>query len=526
VVTKRPVDHQLQESLSCYLSTLVPVISKYITAKEEVQIYKQLQKTWLHNRQVLWHGISMDLAQKWADEHHMQTLTTVMGPLRDSGNPECPKNRKSPGAWCNYNKVASAIFAWYITAGETVTVLTPPPPVCFNPFGGTSYQTIEEPILKGAIRGRKVGRIEMVHPESREAWDFHYQLWPVNQIIVWTGTFGHVAVEPIHWRTCKNNNSRLTITVTRTESNILKSKKASDGDVVNTASKNVVTKMKNNNNNKKKKKKKKKKQVSFMLLKGPDYLTERIFFKSKKSQTMEGTPTIQSSSKPPESVAKTKKAKAQARASEELASKASGNKRKKSSEAPVERSTKKVKNGGARPSQSHSKKSEDIQATSSADVQVTDGQRKVKSCKKVKAPARETSKQKQVNVLQPKKTKKTNKKANPQTPHRPKDQKDDLLSLTEQDGVRKGKTPLYILQTAQEGLRSDDKQHKAKNSSDNISASISEAMIESQPTHYGTMIFEPQNLGSQRKNDYSSQGWWYKVSKGWARLICWQLKKQ
>jgi len=79
---------------------------------------------------------------------------------------------------------------------------------------------------------------------------------------------------------------------------------------------------------------------------------------------MEGTPTIQSSSKPPESVVKTKKAKAQARALETLVSKTSRNKRKKSSEPLVERPTKKVKNGGARSSQSQSKKSKDPQAKS------------------------------------------------------------------------------------------------------------------------------------------------------------------
>jgi hypothetical protein len=32
---------------------------------------------------VLWSGILRDEAQRWADGHEMQTLTTAMGPLMD-----------------------------------------------------------------------------------------------------------------------------------------------------------------------------------------------------------------------------------------------------------------------------------------------------------------------------------------------------------------------------------------------------------------------------------------------------------
>jgi hypothetical protein len=123
--------------------------------------------------------------------------------------------------------------------------------------------------------------------------------------------------------------------------------------------------------------------------------------------------------------------------------------------------------------------------------------------------------------LQPKNTKKANKKAKSQTPQRLNNHIDDQLSSTAQAGVGEGKTSLYILETAQEGSRLDYKQTEAKISSDNKSPSILRATIENQPTHYGNMIFEPQNLGSQWKNDRSSQGWWYKWSTGWARLICW-----
>ncbi|OJJ29603.1 hypothetical protein ASPWEDRAFT_81537, partial [Aspergillus wentii DTO 134E9] len=66
-------------------------------------------------------------------------------------------------------KGASALFAWHICEGEEVTVLTPPPPCRFHPSGFTSYQVIEEPILKGA------------HPDVKGAEDFRYQIWPVDK---------------------------------------------------------------------------------------------------------------------------------------------------------------------------------------------------------------------------------------------------------------------------------------------------------------------------------------------------------
>src|ERR1700760_3404007 len=98
VASLRPVDHQLQENLPLPLSTL---ISSYLMAAEGLQICEQLKSKWLRNRQVLWHGVSMTLALKWADEHDMQTLSTVMGPLRDPSNPACPKYKKSSEQWCN-----------------------------------------------------------------------------------------------------------------------------------------------------------------------------------------------------------------------------------------------------------------------------------------------------------------------------------------------------------------------------------------------------------------------------------------
>jgi hypothetical protein len=60
------------------------LVPQYLSAEEEAQIHRQFQgDTWRRNKQVLWSGILRDEAQRWADGHEMQTLTTAMGPLMD-----------------------------------------------------------------------------------------------------------------------------------------------------------------------------------------------------------------------------------------------------------------------------------------------------------------------------------------------------------------------------------------------------------------------------------------------------------
>jgi hypothetical protein len=75
-------------------------------------------------------------------------------------NPLCLKGRKSQNQWSKYVKGASAVFAWHISRGEKITVLSPPPPERFHPSELTNYQAIEEPILKGEIGGSAVLRID------------------------------------------------------------------------------------------------------------------------------------------------------------------------------------------------------------------------------------------------------------------------------------------------------------------------------------------------------------------------------
>jgi hypothetical protein len=54
---------------------------RYLTVEEERQITEQFQDlSWYYGRQVLGTGVSRFDAQRWADRHNMQTLTTAMGP--------------------------------------------------------------------------------------------------------------------------------------------------------------------------------------------------------------------------------------------------------------------------------------------------------------------------------------------------------------------------------------------------------------------------------------------------------------
>ena len=133
----------------------------------------------------------------------MQTLTTAMGPLMDLSHPLCLRNQKSSDAWSKYIKGASAIFAWYISRGERVTVLSPPPPERFHPSGQTNYQAIEEPIVKGMLGTSAVSRIEMVHPSVKGAENIYYQIWPVDNTTTWTARFGELKVQKRRWRMAK-----------------------------------------------------------------------------------------------------------------------------------------------------------------------------------------------------------------------------------------------------------------------------------------------------------------------------------
>lgn len=169
-------------------------ISHFLTTEERNAINHQFEDdSWCRNCQVLWTGIPRDHAQRWAEKHDMQTLTTAMGPLMAKDSKHCLATQKSKRQWSQYIKGASALFAWHICEGEKVTVLTPPPPRRFHPSGFTSYQVIEEPILKGAMEGRHVSIIMLAHPDVKGAEEFRYQIWPVDKTSSWIAKFGSIS---------------------------------------------------------------------------------------------------------------------------------------------------------------------------------------------------------------------------------------------------------------------------------------------------------------------------------------------
>ena len=120
---------------------LSELCDQYLTSEEAGQIHLQFQgKSFLPNNQVMWSGMLQPIAQKWTDDRGMQTLTTAMGPLKNRKHSTCRRIGRSDTQWSNYMKGASVLFAYYITRGETVTLLCPPPPSRFHPSGWTNYQ--------------------------------------------------------------------------------------------------------------------------------------------------------------------------------------------------------------------------------------------------------------------------------------------------------------------------------------------------------------------------------------------------
>ncbi|KAJ5375427.1 hypothetical protein N7517_007433 [Penicillium concentricum] len=179
---------------------LVRVLNQYLSVQEAVQILEQFQSNaWIPNGQVLWSGIPREKAQEWADRHGLQTLTTAMGPLMDTQNPNCLRLRKGPRQWSNYIHGASAIFAWRIAQGDTVTLLSPPPPERFHPSGLSYYQAIEEPIIRGLIDQKAVHKINIAHPMSKGSDEFLYELWPNDRSDKWRERFGSGNCK-IKWR--------------------------------------------------------------------------------------------------------------------------------------------------------------------------------------------------------------------------------------------------------------------------------------------------------------------------------------
>lgn len=173
------------------------LIRRWLTDEEADKILSRFQKACIPNRQVFWSGMLREHAQQWADTHGFQTLTTALGPLLYHGDPS-PQTQARP----RYIHGASVIFAWFVSQGDVVTVLSHPPPLLFHPSGQTFYQLYEEPIIKGKRGNKPVGRIYTAHPAVDTATDFIYQIWPYDISWFWIKTFGIPDIE-FRWRKTK-----------------------------------------------------------------------------------------------------------------------------------------------------------------------------------------------------------------------------------------------------------------------------------------------------------------------------------
>ncbi|KAI6364961.1 hypothetical protein MCOR25_005557 [Pyricularia grisea] len=165
---------------------ILELVSSFLSFGDTHIICQQFDRVWRPNKQVLWNGVKgfREVVQKWADKNELQTLTTVMGSLLSKSNPSYGRNGGDKRS--NYMKGASALFAWYISKGDKVTVLALPPDENgdrFNPSPYTNYRGIEEPIVKGQLGNKAVGEMVILHPTLPEAEKFFYPLWPLNGLL-------------------------------------------------------------------------------------------------------------------------------------------------------------------------------------------------------------------------------------------------------------------------------------------------------------------------------------------------------
>jgi hypothetical protein len=181
----RPISDDLENDFRDLIPDL-PDYSEYLTDIEAKEIMEQFDKVFLRpGCQVMWTGVPRDWAQEWANCHGLQTLSTAMGPLMETNHTACRKRIMSSKQWSNYVRGASLLFAGCLPKGHMITVLTMPPPVRFNPTGQSTYQELEEPVLKGRQGGGSVLKIEIVHLTVIGLEDVRYQLWPSDEVGDW-----------------------------------------------------------------------------------------------------------------------------------------------------------------------------------------------------------------------------------------------------------------------------------------------------------------------------------------------------
>lgn len=115
-------------------------------------------------------------------------------------SPICPRSDKTGKQWRSYIKGASALLAEFACTGSVVTVLTRPPPNTYSSRPRSTYQFIEEPILKGLCGRPCASQIVYIHPTVVGAEDYSYQAWPIDDSRSWVELYGNNPSERRRWR--------------------------------------------------------------------------------------------------------------------------------------------------------------------------------------------------------------------------------------------------------------------------------------------------------------------------------------
>jgi len=181
---------------------------EFLSNAEAIQIHKQFRTMLFEpGGQVMWTGVPREWAQKWADERNMQTLSTAMGPLMMKHHPSCLKSTKSSAQWTKYVKGGSRIFALYVPKSHKITVLTRSSPNTFNPEGLSTFQMVEESILKGLDDDDLVSRIDLIHVTVADAKDFRYQIWSKNETHMWDEQENFITLIRYMWNLSANTST-------------------------------------------------------------------------------------------------------------------------------------------------------------------------------------------------------------------------------------------------------------------------------------------------------------------------------
>lgn len=184
------VNKQSVHKTPAKLSKEVPIFDplQYMTEEELIEVDRQFDLALADVDVVLfWTGVDFNQVQKFARMWRLKTLTMAMGPLMDPQNPNSHKVRKKPKSYSRYVKGASGRFAQYVSHHcRRVVVITNPPPNRYSIRDDNTYQSLEEPILKGLNGNKPIPRIDYIHPTVDGAAHITYQAWPQDSTPVWT----------------------------------------------------------------------------------------------------------------------------------------------------------------------------------------------------------------------------------------------------------------------------------------------------------------------------------------------------